>query len=39
VNLIAEQQRQVKIRGISKTDYFMQISALNDKVNFYEYFY
>ena len=39
VNLIAEQQRQVKIRGISKTDYFMQISAMNDKVNFYEYFY
>ena len=39
VNLIAEQQRQVKIRGISKTDYFLQISAINEKVNFYEYFY
>ena len=38
-DLIAEQQRQVKLRVISKTDYFMQVSSLNENMNFYEYFY
>ena len=38
-NLIADQQRQVKLRVISKTDYFLQISSTNENVNFYEYLY
>ena len=38
-NLIADQQRQVKLRVISKTDYFLQISSMNENVNFYEYLY
>lgn len=38
-DMISEQQRQVKIRVISKTDYFFQITASKDNINFYEYFY
>ena len=38
-DMISEQQRQVKIRVISKTDYFFQVSASKENINFYEYFY
>ena len=37
INLIMENQRLVKLRVISKTDYFIQITSLNEKVNLYEY--
>ena len=38
INYVIEQQRQVKIRTISKTDYFLQITSLNEEeVNLYEY--
>ena len=36
INNIIEQQRQTKLRSISKTDYFMQISG-DEEINFYEY--
>ena len=37
INYIIEQQRQIKIRSISKSDYFMQITSGNEEVNLYEY--
>ena len=38
INYIIEQQRQIKIRTISKTDYFLQITSSNEEeVNLYEY--
>ena len=37
INYIIEQQRQIKIRSISKTDYFIQITSGNEEVNLYEY--
>ena len=38
INYVIEQQRQVKIRTISKTDYFLQItSSKEEEVNLYEY--
>ena len=37
INYIIEQQRQIKIRSISKTDYFLQITSGNEEVNLYEY--
>ena len=37
INYIIEQQRQIKIRSISKSDYFMQIISGNEEVNLYEY--
>ena len=37
INYIIEQQRQIKIRTISKTDYFLQITSGNEEVNLYEY--
>ena len=38
INYIIEQQRLVKIRTISKTEYFLQItSSSEEKVNLYEY--
>ena len=38
INSVIEQQRQVKIRTISKTDYFLQITSSNEEdVNLYEY--
>ena len=38
INYIIEQQRQVKLKVISKSDYFTQTSSIGDKVNFYEFF-
>ena len=37
INLIIEQQRQIKSRLISKTDYFIQLASLNDDLNLFEY--
>ena len=37
INYIIEQQRQIKIRSISKTDYFLQITSGTEEVNLYEY--
>ena len=37
INYIIEQQRQIKIRSISKTDYFLQLTSGNEEVNLYEY--
>ena len=37
INLIIDQQRQIKLRTISKTDYFLQITSGNEEVNLYEY--
>ena len=38
INYIIEQQRQIKLRTISKTDYFMQITSSNEEeINLYEY--
>lgn len=38
INYIIEQQRLIKIRTISKTDYFLQITSSNEEeVNLYEY--
>ena len=37
INLIMENQRLVKLRVISKTDYFIQITSLNEQVNLYDY--
>ena len=38
INYVIEQQRQIKIRTISKTDYFLQItSSKEEEVNLYEY--
>ena len=37
INLIIDQQRQIKLRSISKTDYFLQITSGNEEVNLYEY--
>ena len=37
INYIMDQQRQIKIRSISKTDYFLQITSGNEEVNLYEY--
>ena len=37
INNIIEQQRQTKLRSISKTDYFMQITSGEEEINFYEY--
>ena len=37
INNIIEQQRQIKIRIISKSDYFIQISSGTEEVNLYEY--
>ena len=38
INLIIEQQRQIRAKIITKTDYFIQLTSLNDKVNLFEYF-
>ena len=37
INLIIEQQRQIKSKLISKTDYFIQLASLNDDLNLFEY--
>ena len=37
INLIIEQQRQIKSKMISKTDYFIQLTSLNDDLNLFEY--
>ena len=37
INLIIEQQRQIKAKIISKTDYFIQLTSLNDDLNLFEY--
>ena len=38
INNVIEQQRQIKIRTISKTDYFLQITSSNEEeINLYEY--
>lgn len=37
INYIIEQQRQIKLKSISKTDYFLQISSGDEDINFYEY--
>ena len=37
INLIIEQQRQIKAKLISKTDYFIQLTSLNDDLNLFEY--
>ena len=37
INLIIEQQRQVKCKLITKTDYFIQLTSLNDNLNLFEY--
>ena len=37
INLIIEQQRQIKAKIISKTDYFIQLTSLNDDINLFEY--
>ena len=38
INLIIEQQRQIRAKIITKTDYFIQLTSLNDNVNLFEYF-
>ena len=37
INFIIEQQRQVKLRVISKSEYFIQISSIGGNLNLYEY--
>ena len=37
INMIIEQQRQVKCKLISKTDYFIQLTSLDTNVNLFEY--
>ena len=37
INLIIEQQRQIKSKLISKTDYFIQLASFNDDLNLFEY--
>ena len=37
INLIIEQQRQIKAKIITKTDYFIQLTSLNDNLNLFEY--
>ncbi len=37
INYIIEQQRQVKLKVISKSEYFIQINSLGGNVNLYEY--
>ena len=37
INLIIEQQRQVKSKLISKTDYFIQLTSLDENLNLFEY--
>ena len=37
INYIIEQQRQVKLKVISKSDYFIQINSIGENVNLYEY--
>jgi hypothetical protein len=37
INLIIEQQRQIKAKIITKTDYFIQLTSLNDDLNLFEY--
>ena len=37
INLIIEQQRQVKCKLISKTDYFIQLASLDENLNLFEY--
>ena len=37
INLIIEQQRQIKSKMISKTDYFIQMTSLYDDLNLFEY--
>ena len=37
INLIIEQQRQVKCKLISKTDYFIQLTSLDENLNLVEY--
>ena len=37
INLIIEQQRQVKCKLISKTDYFIQLTSLDENLNLFEY--
>ena len=37
INLIIEQQRQIKSKIISKTDYFIQITSISDDLNLFEY--
>ena len=37
INLIIDQQRQVKSKLISKTDYFIQLTSLDENLNLFEY--
>ena len=37
INLIIEQQRQVKCKLITKTDYFIQLTSLDENINLFEY--
>jgi hypothetical protein len=37
INLIIEQQRQIKSKLISKSDYFIQLDSLNDDTNLFEF--
>ena len=37
INYIIEQQRQVKLKVISKSEYFIQINSMGGNVNLYEY--
>ena len=37
INSIIEQQRQIKIRSISKTDYFLQLMSGDEELNLFEY--
>ena len=37
INYIIEQQRQIKLKVISKSDYFIQINSIDKSFNIYEY--
>ena len=37
INMIIDQQRQIKCRLISKTDYFIHITSLDENVNLFEF--
>ena len=37
INYIIEQQRQVKLKVISKSDYFIQLNSNGENLNLYEY--
>ena len=37
INMIIEQQRQVKCKLITKTDYFIQMTSLDENLNLFEY--